>query len=301
MDAAIADLPTGPVVSAQWLYAHLDDPQVAIVDCRFALMQPDWGRQQYQTAHIPGAFYLDLNQDLSGEVRPHGGRHPLPEVSTLVTKLQQIGIHSAPVPTWVVVYDDARLGFAARLWWLLRYLGHEQVAVLDGGWGAWQAAGYAVSAVVPTPQSSQFMPNLQTDWVVDRAQVLDLAQGKAAAGGAVLVDSREGDRYRGEREPIDPVAGHIPGAVNYPWQEVTDEGGFARSPVVQRQRWQAIDPMQEIIVYCGSGVTACVNLLALALAGFPPGKLYAGSWSDWCSYLADGVSVDGLLVARSET
>jgi thiosulfate/3-mercaptopyruvate sulfurtransferase len=293
MDAAIADFPTGFVVSAQWLNDHLDDPRIVIVDCRFALMQPGWGRQQYQAAHIPGAFYLDLNQDLSGEVRAHGGRHPLPEVSTLVATLQRLGINSAPVPTQVIVYDDARLGFAARLWWLLRYLGHDQVAVLDGGWGAWQAAGYAVSATVPALQTGRFMPNLRMDWVVDRLQVLDRMQGHAAQGGTVLVDSREGDRYRGEREPIDPVAGHIPGAVNYPWQEVTDESGFVRSPLRQRQRWQALDPTQEVVVYCGSGVTACVNLFALALAGFPPGKLYAGSWSDWCSYLLDGSGLDG--------
>ena len=194
------------------------------------------------------------------------------------------GENLAPVascPTWVVVYDDSRLGFAARLWWLLRYLGHDQVAVLDGGWLAWQAAGYAVSTAVPWARPGQFVPHLRSDWVMD----IDQVRQRQGLSGVVLVDSRERDRYRGEREPIDPVAGHIPGAVNYPWQEVTDSQGFLHGLEYQRQHWAALDPSQDIIVYCGSGVTACVNLLSLSLAGFPPGKLYAGSWSDWCSYL----------------
>jgi thiosulfate/3-mercaptopyruvate sulfurtransferase len=273
-------------VSTIWLRDHLADPQLVVIDCRFALMQPNLGREQYEAAHIPGAFYLDLNQDLAGPVQAQGGRHPLPDVALLVNTLQAMGMTSDPDrPTWVVVYDDSRLGFAARLWWLLRYLGHDQVAVLDGGWSAWQAACHAVTAAVPLAKTGRFVPRLRPDWVVDIAQV------RQALGlpGVVLVDSREGDRYRGEREPIDPVAGHIPGAVNYPWQEVTDVQGFLRSPDFQRQRWVALDPdipdIQDVIVYCGSGVTACVNLLALELAGLPPGKLYAGSWSDWCAYL----------------
>lgn len=276
-------LPEGnntPVVSAQWLHEHLHDPQVVIVDCRFSLMEPQLGQQQYEAGHIPGAVYLDLNRDLSRPVSNHGGRHPLPDIPTLADKLSTIGICSNP-PTLVVAYDDSRLAFAARLWWLLRYLGHDRVAVLDGGFSGWQAAGYLVSAEIPLPKSGQFVPQPRPIQVVDMTEV----KARKDQPGVVLVDSREAERYRGEREPIDPIAGHIPGALNYPWQEVTDAEGHVRSQAEQRQRWADVEPADEVIVYCGSGVTACVNLLSLELAGIRTGKLYAGSWSDWCSYL----------------
>jgi thiosulfate/3-mercaptopyruvate sulfurtransferase len=272
------------VVSVTWLHEHLTDPQIVIVDCRFALAQPALGQQQYEAGHIPGAHYLDLNRDLSSPVGKHGGRHPLPDVTTLTAKLAAIGIHSEPPagPTLIVVYDDSRLAFAARLWWLLRYLGHDRVAVLDGGFAAWQAVGYPVSKEISPAQLGQFMPRLHPDRVVD----IETVKQRKDLPGVVLVDSREGERYRGEREPIDPIAGHIPGAVNYPWQDVTASDGKLRSIAEQRQRWTAVEPATEVLVYCGSGVTACVNLLSLELAGIPTGKLYAGSWSDWCSYLS---------------
>jgi thiosulfate/3-mercaptopyruvate sulfurtransferase len=272
---------TDLIVSVDWLQDHLHDPQIAIADCRFNLMQPEVGYQQYQSAHIPGAYYLDLNRDLSRPVTTHGGRHPLPDVPKLTQRLQQMGVNSTPTPTLVVAYDDSRLAFASRLWWLLRYYGHGQVAVLDGGWPAWTAAGYPVTSVVPLVQSGNFQPMIQPDRVVQIEQV----KARKDLPGVTLVDSREGDRYRGEREPIDPVAGHIPGAVNYPWQDVTDAQGQVRSREAQQQRWANLPASEEILVYCGSGVTACVNLLSLELAGIKTGKLYAGSWSDWCSYL----------------
>lgn len=272
---------TPPIVSVDWLAAHLDDPHLAIADCRFNLMQPEWGQQQYQTAHIPGAYFLDLNRDLSSAVQPHGGRHPLPDPAQLSTTLQQMGINSEPVPTMVVAYDDSRFAFASRLWWLMRYLGHRPVAVLDGGWSAWTAAGHAVTTEMPPRRTGNFVPQLQDDRVVNIEQV----KARKDLPTVALVDAREGERYRGEREPIDPIAGHIPGAVNYPWQGVTTAQGVARSPEAQKQRWADLPTTDEIIVYCGSGVTACVNLLSLELAGISTGKLYAGSWSDWCSYL----------------
>lgn len=272
---------TDLIVSVAWLRDHLHDPHVAIADCRFNLMQPEAGQQQYQSAHIPGADYLDLNRDLSSPVGAHGGRHPLPDVAQFTQRLQQMGVNSTPTPTLVVAYDDSRLAFTSRLWWLLRYYGHLQVAVLDGGWSAWLEAGYPVTTEVPSGQSGNFQPVIQTDRVVDIAQV----KARKDLPRVTLVDSREGDRYRGEREPIDPVAGHIPGAVNYPWQEVTTAQGKVRSPEEQQQRWADLPESDEILVYCGSGVTACVNLLALEMAGIHTGKLYAGSWSDWCSYL----------------
>ncbi|PZV13943.1 MAG: sulfurtransferase [Leptolyngbya sp.] len=269
-------------VSADWLQDHLNDPQVAIADCRFDLMQPQLGAQQYQEGHIPGAYYLDLNQDLSSPAGTHGGRHPLPDPDLLANKLETMGIHSEPPagPTLVVAYDDSRLAFAARLWWLLQYLGHDRVAVLDGGFSGWKASGYEVSSDLPLIKTGNFIPAIQSNLVLTIDQINIRKESPAVA----LVDSREGYRYRGEREPIDPVAGHIPGAVNYPWQEVTDAEGYLRSPNEHRQRWQSLSNSDEIIVYCGSGVTACVNLLSLNVANLP-GKLYAGSWSDWCSYL----------------
>ena len=265
-----------PVVSAQWLHENIYDPKVIVVDCRFSLMDQDLGLKQYQESHIEGAYYLDLNLDLSSPVQQHGGRHPLPDFEKLATKFSQMGIISGE--TMVIAYDDSRFAFASRLWWLLRYMGHERVAVLDGGFAGWKAQNYEISSAVPNSRIGKFMPQLQTEWVVD----IETVKARKDLPDVVLIDSREGDRYRGEREPIDPIAGHIDGAVNYPWMEVTNEQGF----VIEHQgdRWQEVRNAKEAIVYCGSGVTACVNLLSLKLAGIDSAKLYAGSWSDWCSY-----------------
>jgi len=268
---------TQQVVSATWLYEHLDDPQVAIADCRFSLADPELGRQQYQASHIPRAYYLDLNRDLSSPVGQHGGRHPLPNPTHLANKLSAMGINSQ---TLVIVNDDSRFAFAARLWWLLRYLGHNQVAVLDGGFKGWLSAGYPVTDTIPKRAPSQFIPQLQQEQVVDIEAVI----ARKNRPEVVLVDSRESDRFAGEREPIDKIAGHIPGAVNYPWQEVSDDQGYLLSEASQRRRWEKLKQAEELLVYCGSGVTACVNLLSLEMAGVHTAKLYAGSWSDWCSY-----------------
>jgi thiosulfate/3-mercaptopyruvate sulfurtransferase len=266
------------VVTAEWLHHHLHERDVVVVDCRFALGDPNLGRQQYLAAHIPGAFYLDLNTDLSSPVQKHGGRHPLPNPQTLAQKLTAIGVTSS---TLVVAYDDSRFAFAARLWWLLRYYGHDRVAVLDGGYSNWVKAGYPVTAEVSAPLTGgNFTPHLQADWIVD-IEGVKASQNNAAS---VLVDSREPDRYLGKVEPIDPVAGHIPGAVNYPWQSVSTPEGFILPLADQQRRWGEIQPHQNPIVYCGSGVTACVNLLSLTMAGIDRARLYPGSWSDWCSY-----------------
>jgi thiosulfate/3-mercaptopyruvate sulfurtransferase len=261
-------------VSAACLHAHLTDANWVTIDCRFSLADAQAGRRQYDAGHIPGAHYLDLNQDLSSPVGKHGGRHPLPDVEELAKKLGAIGIR--PGVTQVVVYDDG-LAFAARCWWLLRYLGHEAVRVLDGGFKGWVAAGYGVTNEVPIAQPAEFVARVRSEWVVD----IEAVKARKDLPGVVLIDAREGDRYRGEREPIDPVAGHIPGAVNYPWIDILDEAGYFS--LDDRQRWANLEA-NEIIVYCGSGVTACANLLSLEAAGITGAKLYAGSWSDWCSY-----------------
>jgi thiosulfate/3-mercaptopyruvate sulfurtransferase len=276
------------IVSAAWLEHQLDNPQVLVVDCRFQLANPSWGHQQYLVNHIPGAHYLDLDKDLSSPILQHGGRHPLPEPEQLAAKLAAIGVNFGD--TLVVAYDDSRFAFASRLWWLLRYLGHFQVALLDGGWKGWLEDGYPTSDRLPTPLPGNFIPQVQSDWILDIEQV----KGRKELPSVVLVDSREGERYRGEKEPIDPIAGHIPGAVNVPWQQVTDARGYLYPPSTQEKLWKSYEQPEEIIVYCGSGVTACVNLFSLELVGNRKAKLYPGGWSDWCSYL-DLSSISELL------
>ena len=265
---------TNPIITP----TQLTQSKSIIIDCRFALANPELGQQQYQTAHIPGAYHLDLNRDLSSPVQTHGGRHPLPNPIALGGKLAAMGINS---DSSIVLYDDSRFAFAARLWWLLRYYGHQQVSVLDGGYSAWVKAGYPVTAELPQPTApGNFQPHIQTAEIVDIATVRAIQ----TSPNHLLIDSREVDRYLGKIEPIDPIAGHIPGAVNYPWQDVTTADGFILPLEQQQQRWASIDPSVQKIVYCGSGVTACVNLLSLQIAGITGAKLYPGSWSDWCSY-----------------
>lgn len=266
------------LVSPEWLSQRLDDPQIAIVDCRFQLADPQWGYRQYLTSHIQGAYYLDLEKDLSAPIEKHGGRHPLPDPQLLAQKLTNLGIDKE---TLVFAYDDARFAFATRLWWLLRYLGHENVALLDGGWSGWLAGGYPISDAIPASKLGNFVINLQSDWIVDR----DTVKACQNSPSVVLLDSRDGDRYRGEREPIDPIPGHIPGAVNSPWQRVCDERGYFLPLSEQQQLWTNYQQADEIFVYCGSGVTACVNLFSMKFAGIDKAKLYPGGWSDWCSYL----------------
>jgi thiosulfate/3-mercaptopyruvate sulfurtransferase len=271
--------PIPPLVSPSWLAANLDRPDVIVIDCRFQLNEPNLGYQQYLANHIQNAFYLDLNRDLSAPVSRHGGRHPLPDPQTIAAKLSSLGVISGQ--THVIAYDASRFAFASRLWWLLRYLGHEQVSILDGGWQNWLNAGYPVSDQIPVPKTSAFIPQIQKDWVVTIEEV----KTRKDQAGVTLIDARESDRYRGEREPVDPIAGSIEGALNYPWLEVTDSQGFSQPLSIQQQRWQYLDNSSEIILYCGSGVTACVDILSLTLVGYDNVKLYSGGWSDWCSYL----------------
>ncbi|MGD1701505.1 sulfurtransferase [Dapis sp. BLCC M229] len=270
---------TNFLVSSEWLSDHLNDPNLIIIDCRFSLADTALGNKQYQESHIPGAFYLDLNQDLSNPVQKHGGRHPLPDPNELAQKLATIGVKYQE--TVIVAYDDSRFAFASRLWWLLTYMGHEKIALLDGGFSGWQKK-YPVTNEISLEKLGFFKPQIQPKMVVD----IEAVKAKKDLPEVVLVDSRDSDRYLGKHEPIDPIAGHISGAVNYPWKQVTDENSQAKV-LEQVSRWEEVKNAQEVIVYCGSGVTACVNLWSLKMAGINNGKLYAGSWSDWCSYLVD--------------
>jgi len=249
-----------------------------ILDCRFSLADPSLGEKQYRQGHIPGAYYFSLNRHLSSPVAEHGGRHPLPAAEQFAHDLRATGI--TPNST-VLVYDDSKFGFAARAWWLLRYFGHKDVKILNGGFSAWLSASLPIDSHEPLVQQGSFEPLKHSHWTVDIQQVKNIAAGLDKS--SVLIDSREEKRFQGLEEPIDPKAGHIPGALNFPWQQVSDERDQALSRLAHIQRWEDLPSDKEVVVYCGSGVTACVNLLSLAIAG-REAKLYPGSWSDWCSY-----------------
>jgi thiosulfate/3-mercaptopyruvate sulfurtransferase len=267
------------LVDTPTLATHLSDPDWVVVDCRFSLTDEPWGRREYLSRHIPGAVYAHLERDLSGPVTGHNGRHPLPDPEALVRTLGGFGIAGG---VQVVVYDQGNGMFAVRLWWLLRWMGHDGVALLDGGFGKWTAEKRATSAGEEKRARRPFTGSPRPDMVVDVDQVARLAAHEPAR----LIDARAPERYRGEVEPIDRVAGHIPGAVNdYYMQNLAEDGTF-RSPEALRDRLtMAIGGAspKEIVCYCGSGVTACHNLLALERAGLPGARLYPGSWSEWSS------------------
>jgi len=264
------------LISCADAHTQIYNPAWRFFDCRFDLMKPKSGHAQYKVDHIPGAIYADLDHDLSSPVGPQTGRHPLPDVDALAAKLSKWGVGDE---TQVVVYDDNIGMFASRMWWLLRWLGHGKVAVLDGGYQAWKAQKQPVTAEVKRPENARFTPRLQQGWVVSTAEVMALEQA-----GDILLDARAAERYRGEVEPIDPVAGHIPGALNYPLTNNIGEDGLFKEDVCLRK--QVIDIIGEtgapqVIHYCGSGVSACHNILAMEHAGMQGSKLYAGSWSEW--------------------
>jgi len=248
-----------------------------VIDCRFSLADPDEGRRLYKTGHIPGAFYLDLNRELSAPVAEHGGRHPLPAADAFAATLAAIGVEQ---DTAVLAYDDSRFAFAARLWWMMRSLGYRPPQLLDGGYSAWLAAGGQPATELPGARPVTAPVGLAWSGLVDIEGLRHL-QGE----GAAVVDSREEKRYQGLEEPIDPVAGHIPGAHNRPWQGVSDAQGRLADADAQQAHWGELAGEEQLVVYCGSGVTACVNLFSLASLGRDDAVLYGGSWSDWCSYL----------------
>jgi thiosulfate/3-mercaptopyruvate sulfurtransferase len=259
------------------LHARLGDSNWVVVDCRFNLLDPEAGRRAYRQGHIPGAYYAHLEEDLSGPVTPDSGRHPLPAAQHLAHTLGKWGIRET---SQVVVYDDAGGAIAARLWWLLRWLGHRACAVLNGGLPAWKGQNLPLSTAMPEHHIGVFPERHNDDLWVDSATVL----ATVVQGDALLLDARANARYRGEQEPIDPVAGHIPNAVNLPLEgNLTREGRFLE-PAALRSRFAAVlgerAPAQ-VLHMCGSGVTACHNLLAMEVAGLQGARLYVGSWSEW--------------------
>ena len=260
------------LIDVETLHAHLQNENWVVVDCRFSLAEPEAGRRAYEAGHIPGAVYAHLDKDLSNPPTTDHGRHPLPPPEILRARFGQMGISAG---TQVVVYDDINGGIASRLWWMLRYMGHEAVAVLDGGWQAWTAVQLPQQAGVEVNETAVFQGEPRREWLVTMDEV---------PGLPLLVDSRGEARFRGEMETLDPQAGHIPGAVNFFFERNWDEDGRYLPPDSLRARLEVVlgdTPPNQAAFHCGSGVTACVNLLAMTHAGLGNGRLYVGSWSEW--------------------
>lgn len=247
------------------------------LDVRYQLNDSQAGKEAYDQGHIPGAVYLDLMADLSGNVQTHGGSHPLPDRNELAGTLGRLGIDQN---TRVVIYGEENDMFSARCLWLLQQLGHEKCWILDGGWRAWMGAGGEVTTVIPEYETTSFVPAEPQGSTVD----IDAVKEKINAGSAVLIDSRARERYLGETEPLYSKAGHIPGAINYFWKDVLDDEGKWKTAGALKEHFSNLPKDKEIIVSCGSGVSACPNVLALQQAGFKNVKLYPGSFSDWISY-----------------
>lgn len=265
-------------VSKEWLSKQLQNEQVKIVDCRFELANQNKGAELYHKSHIPGAFYFDLEKQLSAPVIEHGGRHPLPEVDQFKCEIEEIGIDHTKT---VVAYDSGECQYASRFWWLLTYIGHEKVYILKEGFAGWIEARYMSTNEIPVSEPSTFKTNIKQAMLASYNEVKRIVTEENQS--TTLIDSRAKERYLGEVEPIDRRAGHIPGAVNKCWTEALEQGSF-KNKKEQKKRFSELDPNQPTIVYCGSGVTAIPNYIALKMAGFQNVKLYAGSYSDWVSY-----------------
>ena len=267
------------LVNAATLAAHLEDPNWRVIDCRFELGQSDAGRAAYERGHLRGAHYAHLDTDLSGARTPWTGRHPLPDPAALVSTLRTWGIDPG---TQVVAYDDSGGIYAARLWWLLRCLGHEAVAVLDGGLNAWRATRLPIEDTsTPRAASGRFTGTAAANGEVDADQVAALLQQRAC----LLLDARAPERFEGRVEPLDPRAGHIPGATHHHYaRNLGIDGCFLPAAALRARFLELLADRtpDALISMCGSGVTACHTLLALEIAALPGARLYAGSWSEWC-------------------
>jgi thiosulfate/3-mercaptopyruvate sulfurtransferase len=267
------------LISVQDLNQHLNDPDWVVIDCRFVLSAIERGEKNYQKSHIPGAIYAHLERDLSDEIVPGvTGRHPWPTIEQAVQFLSRAGIDEK---VQVVVYDDAGGALAAgRLWWILRWLGHEAVAVLDGGWQAWVFADLPIQSEIVPKLARVFQPKPRPEIMVNVEEVDAIRQDPAF----LLLDARAADRFHGQNETIDPVAGHIPGAVNAPYGHNLTQDNLMKSPEELRQLYSPIvgdTPIENITIYCGSGVTSIHNTLAMLHAGFGEARIYPGSWSEW--------------------
>lgn len=270
------------LVKAADVAAHLGDPSWCIFDCRHDLKQTEYGPQAYARGHIPGAQFLHLDRDLSGPATGRNGRHPLPDPEVLAKKMSDCGVN---FNTQVVAYDNEGGIFASRLWWLLRWLGHTRVAVLDGGLAGWKRARLMLEEGAPLVSPQQFVARREGADELEADTAFLMAHLETP--DMTVVDARSPERFRGENETLDPVGGHIPGAINRFYADnLDDDGCFFKPAADLRKEFEALlagqDP-RRVVQQCGSGVTACHNLLAMELAGIAGSKLYAGSWSEWCS------------------
>ena len=267
------------LVSAKETAAHLDDPQWVICDCRHDLADYSAGYRAYRSGHIPGARFLHLDVDLSGPKTGLNGRHPLPHPATFCLRLGALGISN---DTQVIAYDEPGGVYASRLWWMLRWVGHTRVAVLDGGWQNWTDANLPVTVEQPVVEPASYHGRAQKQITVDSTQLL----AQLGKSGTLVFDARSADRYRGENETLDPVGGHIPGAVNRFFKlNLADDGRFKPQATLKKEFSAMLNghKPEAIIHQCGSGVTACHNLLAMEVAGLSGSRLYPGSWSEWIS------------------
>jgi len=276
--AGVGGLSYTTLVDVATLARHLGEADWLVVDVRHQLADTAYGERVYAEGHVPGAVFLHCDRDLSGPTTGSNGRHPLPAPDELAAHLGAIGVGAA---TQVVVYDDAQGMIAGRLWWLLRWLGHERVAVLDGGLQAWQAANQPLNSALPSPRPANFVAR-PIDAMVDAGYVQAFLQTSRMH----LVDARSPDRFRGENETIDPVGGHIPGAVNRFFRDNLQADGRFKPAAELRSEWLQVlagAAPERVVHQCGSGVSACHNMLAMEIAGLPGSRLYAGSWSEWCA------------------
>lgn len=267
------------LVGGKDLLVHIHDPAWRVFDCRHDLSNPLHGRNAYARGHVPGAHFLHLDEDLSGPKNGSNGRHPMPAPHWLAPRLAASGLNQ---DDQAVVYDDSGGTFAVRLWWMLRWLGHERVAVLDGGIAAWRRAGGTLTTEAPHAAHGNFTPRPRSDFLVDAGSV----ESKLGHAGTLIVDARAPERYSGENETLDPVGGHIPGAVNRFYMDNLDDLQCFRPPVELRAEFAALIGQREpgeVVHSCGSGVTACHNILAMEVAGLTGSRLYGGSWSEWCA------------------
>ncbi|WP_019379120.1 sulfurtransferase [Virgibacillus halodenitrificans] len=267
------------LISVNRLKSRLENNQdnTVLVDVRFQLGDPQAGRKAYLEEHIPGAVYMDLEKDLSGKKEKHGGSHPLPDIDMLAAKISNIGIDH---DTTVVVYDKENDMFAARFWWLLHYMGHNKVYVLEGGYDCWKSEGNETTSEIPQLQKKHFFPSVREDEKVN----IETVKQKLTNENTIVIDSRAKERYLGKTEPMYAKAGHIPGAKNFFWKELIKDNQTWKKGEELAEHFKSLPKNKEIIVSCGSGVSACPNILALKSAGYSNVKLYPGSFSDWISY-----------------
>lgn len=274
------------LVNVKWLIDNLNNEKLVIVDCRFNLMDKEYGKRSYEEGHIKGAKRVDIERELSSVVKVHGGRYPIPSTNELKNTFENIGISDDSI---VISYDEGDLAGASRLWWILKYLGHDKVYVLDGGLEAYKEAGGEISTENTKSTKGNLNINVKENMKVDMEYVKERINNEKIA----LVDSREYQRYIGEFEPVDKKAGHIPGALNFFWMDIlkkVDGKYYLKSLKELKKQFSNLKNYDEVIVYCGSGITACPNSLAISEAGINH-KLYAGSFSDWISYDENEVNI----------